>query len=646
MYIKHAKKFQSILIHISLVMRFPSISSFFANKRKGFDPQENLSFRVSPLRTLRDCAILAGTGAALTLAFPGMDVPMLQWIAAIPLIALCFNTTKKRAFWYGMIWGYFWNLTMTFFLREINIVLPFIFGAVLGIFCAFWSTLIPVFCRNVLYPAEVRAGGFREMNEYRIFRIRDEFHVIFALAIWWILLEWLRSWIFTGFPWGLLAASAWRNLPLIQMAEYTGIYGISFLIILVNLSLYFAGRRIVTGFIDKGRFLRPYPFYAVLFLVALAHMMGVYSMSYYAKLYRGADVTYYPIGVVQPDLSQRRSGGIESAREALDVCAGLSEHLIAENKVLEDIVSAGETVSPDTIPLKLIVWPETAVPESYYMNGTFCSEYRKKVRELMRESNLPFLIGTIMYRNIKSATDFEVYNSALLLKPTDLVTSSAQDDYVDSYDKIHIVPFGEFIPLNDKFPIIGEFVGMGRNLNRGKYFRPITLAEGISAGVQICYEDVFSYVNRNLVRNGANFLLVITNDAWYPTSTEPIQHYANSIFRAIETRMPMVRCGNSNYSVLVDALGRTIDAAGKRYNPETGTMELNPAEQAQHYARFEVPVLKDYKPTFYVIFGNLFIGICGAFFTLLAVESFRRHRAYCRAISQKPTEDTLPTESE
>ena len=81
------------------------------------------------------------------------------------------------------------------------------------------------------------------------------------------------------------------------------------------------------------------------------------------------------------------------------------------------------------------------------------------------------------------------------------------------YDKVHIVPFGEFIPLNDKFPFIGELVGMGRNLTPGKAFRPLDLTKDVRAGVMICYEDVFAYVTRELARNGANFLLVITNDA-------------------------------------------------------------------------------------------------------------------------------------
>ena len=109
------------------------------------------------------------------------------------------------------------------------------------------------------------------------------------------------------------------------------------------------------------------------------------------------------------------------------------------------------------------------------------------------------------------------------------------------------------------------------------------------------------------MRNGANFLLVITNDAWYPTSTEPEQHYANAVLRTVETRLPMLRCGNSNYSVLIDQFGRTVDSVTKRIDPETGETELTPWEQKAASAVMTVRVPKHYTPTFYVRFGNVFV---------------------------------------
>ena len=198
------------------------------------------------------------------------------------------------------------------------------------------------------------------------------------------------------------------------------------------------------------------------------------------------------------------------------------------------------------------------------------------------------------------------------------------------YDKVHIVPFGEFIPLNDTFPIIGELVGMGRNLTPGKAFRPIDLAEGVRAGVMICYEDVFAYAARELVRNGANFLLVITNDAWYPTSTEPEQHYANAVLRTVETRLPMLRCGNSNYSVLIDQFGRTVDSVTKRIDPETGMFELTPWEQKPAAGVMTVRVPKNYRPTFYVKYGNVFVMLLWAMFAGGCAVALRNNAVFRR----------------
>ncbi len=605
---------------------------------------ETLAFRVSWKRTLLDLLVLALSGAMLTLSFPGMDIPGLQWISVIPLIALCRPVTVRRAFAYGMVWGYFWNLTATFFLREIHWAIPFAFGAVLGVFYAFWSMLIPVFCRNLLYPAEIRARGSAAVAEYRLFRVRDEFLTVFGLAAWWVLLEWLRSWIFTGFPWGLIGISLWRNLNLIQIAEYTGIYGLCFLIVLMNLALCFGGLRIVSGFVVKSRFLRPCPLYAALLLIALSSAFGAHAMLKYTRLYRNDDhVRYFSVGIVQPDLSQRRFGGMDSIREALQVCTSLTEKLIAEDTVvkqLSPIPVGGKSSrpSPESMPLELIIWPETAVPSAYYNGGDFPEEYRATVRSLTKKAGIPFLIGTLTYGNIKSSTDYEMFNSALLLKPLASRPLTLEADFVDKYDKIHLVPFGEFIPLNNTFPIIGELTGMGRNLTRGKAFRPVDIAPGIHAGIQICYEDVFAYVDRALVRNGANLLLVITNDAWYPASTEPVQHYANSILRSVETRLPMIRCGNSNYSVVIDAVGRTVDAASRSYDDTAGQVHLDPGRQISTHAKFVVPVLNDseYRPTFYVVYGNLFVALLGIVFTFAVIEIILRQREYTRLCLNPP----------
>ena len=592
-------------------MKESRFSIYFRPFRADRATPEELAFRVSWKRTVRDLLVLALTGMALTTAFPGVNFQPAAWVCIAPLLWLCADVSKRRAFAYGMTWGYFWSLTSTFFLREINIAIPFVFGAVLGVFIAFWAMLIPVVCRSLLIPPEVRVRGAAAVASYPRSQVRDEILAMFTLASWWVILEWIRSWIFTGFPWNLLAATQWKNLNLIQICEYTGIYGLSFLVILVNTALFFTAKDLLA--VARGaKYRRPFTLYAALAIVAAAAVSGMGVWKKYNRIYAPENVTEYKVGVVQPDLSQRRAGGDESTREALDVCSRLSEALIADKKAAEAVSAEFDSIpvgQPAPSTLQLIVWPETAVPTAYYGGGPVASEYRSRVRRMIREGGTPFLVGTLSYDNIRSNTEFDMFNSALLLKEFPLTGGNIKydADTAGRYDKVHIVPFGEFIPLNDKFPAIGRLVGMGRNLTPGRAFRPVDLTKDVRAGIMICYEDVFAYASRELVRNGANFLLVITNDAWYPTSTEPEQHYANSVLRTVETRLPMLRCGNSNYSVLIDQFGRTVDSVTKRIDPATGDTELTPWEQKAASAVMTVRVPKHYTPTFYVRFGNVFV---------------------------------------
>ena len=308
----------------------------------------------------------------------------------------------------------------------------------------------------------------------------------------------------------------------------------------------------------------------------------------------GNKIETIQVGVVQPHLSQRRSASTNETAEALESCIRLSRSLLDPSR----------SVRPE-----LIVWPESAVPVPYYINHPLSEEYRKQLRLLLSQSQIPFLIGTLTYETDPLTNNLQIFNSALLLQHEEPSHYNPFYDRVASYSKVHLVPFGEFIPLNDRFPQIGRMVGMGRNLSPGKNFMPLNISGKCRAGTVICYEDVFPYVSRAQALHGASFLLVITNDAWYPRSFEPQQHYANSIFRTIETRLPMVRCGNSDYAVLIDTTGRTIDSASAEVHQ--GKRILQPGKKQACAAVFSVPLPPDPENlTFYVRYGNLFVGLC------------------------------------
>jgi apolipoprotein N-acyltransferase len=162
----------------------------------------------------------------------------------------------------------------------------------------------------------------------------------------------------------------------------------------------------------------------------------------------------------------------------------------------------------------------------------------------------------------------DYFNSAVLISP--------EGEVVDRYDKIHLVPFGEYVPFSNKFPILHNLVlgelGEFTPGNEFKIFelfkaKPRTDVRGLALnsrfGVLICFEDIFSELARRFVKNGAQFIVVITNDAWYGRSGAAYQHAACSVFRAIENRVPIVRCANTGYSCFIDSRGRIYDSVEK-----------------------------------------------------------------------------------
>ena len=589
-------------------------------------------------QTFLELLILIVSGLGMQLAYPPVSIDFFAWISVIPLLWVTLNKSVKRAFFYGLLWGYMWHLPGTFFLREINVCIPFVFAVVLGLFNALFAMAIPWLGRNLLYPDAIRKGDFDERLKFYKFPITGEFLMIFSLAGLWVVLEWIRSWIFTGFPWNLLGTSQWQNWSLIQLCEYTGVYGISFVVILINLAGFFCLRGLRFS-LPEGKYRRPYPLLACLVLLIVLVSVGKDLADRALK----REIRAFAVGVVQPHLSQRRAGSGSQALEALTACNQQTENLIEtelrdrerpalaiESDDGKEILTPAEMEAQKyRYPLRLIVWPESAVPRSYYsyadferyqaahpekrLNVPFEAGYRKAVRTLLKK----YPEAKLMLGTLTADASGSLYNSALLLKHSEPDLKKYDYDTDDIYSKVHLVPFGEFVPLAKHFPVLDKWVGLGRSLEPGKMFRPLTVGNDTKAGVLICYEDVFAYAARALARNKADFLLVITNDAWYPKSSEPEQHYINSIFRTIETRMPMVRAGNSNYSVLVDSTGRLTDCVFKHYD-NSGDALFDPARKGSGNAKFIVPVPVKQEMTFYTLFGDVFVLFCG----LLMVAGF------------------------
>ena len=559
-----------------------------------------LAFRSGRGKMLLDVLICAASGSLYSTVFAGVEWYFLAWVGLIPLYWLIRSGSSRRAFFLSLVWGYFESLFAFMWLREIFFGIPFIFGFVLGAFPALWGMMVPFIIRNFLVPPEIRLKGSEALANWTSSSPFKEIFCCLALAAWWCVTEWIRSWIFTGLPWNLAGSSQWRILPMIQISEFTGIYGISFLVVLVNLSLAFALERIR----QKG----VRHFYPLLLAMALVCSNLTFGLKQIRRISSVKMDKQVAVGVVQPHLSQRRTGGREMTLEAINVCAGLTDRLLEGKKP------------------GLIVWPETAVPVPLNSVDPLAQYYREEVVRLGRKSFLPMLIGSIFLKSDPSEPGgIGVYNSAILIRPVMEVASI--------YSKVHIVPFGEFVPFGREFPILNRIVGMGRNLTPGPEIAPMEVLPGLRAGISICYEDIFPYISRTHAAKDANVLLVVTNDAWYPTSNEPVQHFANSLFRAVETRLPMIRIGNSNYSVVIEPSGHVRESLFR-----TADGKLDPGIQKRGSGILNLRYLEFPRKTFYTRYGNIFIGLCAAVFLIVLMLSLQNWRRFHQAF-----EDALQT---
>lgn len=577
-------------------------------KKGKISPERLLAFRCGRPGMFLPFLICAGSGALYATVFAGTDWYGLAWFGMMPLYWLIRTGSSRRAFWLSLTWGCFESLFAFMWLREIMFFIPFVFCFVLGMFPAVWGAAVPFLYRNFMIPPEIRLKGGAAAAQYEC---RNPFKAIaffLVLAAWWCVTEWVRSWIFTGLPWNLIGSSQWRCLPMIQICEYTGIYGISFLVVLVNVTLADYLRQL-----PHGGFRRCYP---LLFVLALVYLNVMSGMKAIRRVERLPLENRARIGVVQPHLSQRRSGGTEKVTEAIEVCAELTEQLLRNH--------------PGDARPELLVWPETAVPVAYNADYPLSDLYRRTVAQLGLKSGLPMLVGSLFLKMSQTRPgEVDVYNSALLVRPGGLVA--------DSHSKVHIVPFGEYVPYGDRFPILNRIVGMGRNLTRGPEFRPVEILPGLRAGISICYEDIFAYISRAYAIRDANALLVVTNDAWYPSSNEPVQHFANSLFRAVETRLPMIRIGNADYSAVIEPTGKV---SGALFQTPAGHPDPGRTERASGI--LALTYQDDPQPTFYTRYGNLFIGFCGSYALLIlafALLNWRLYHQFMADVFKRPEEN-------
>ncbi|MFW5874774.1 MAG: apolipoprotein N-acyltransferase, partial [bacterium] len=393
-------------------------------------------------------------------------------------------------------------------------------------------------------------------------------HPLWCMAmapVFWVGLEWLRGNLFTGFPWGTLGYSQYARLNVIQIADIFGVYGVSFLIALVNAALFIF---ILAVF---GRRWQSRPVY-------LRH--AVFAMAAAVLVVAGA-WQYGDRRIDQVDSASRRAGKIRVAviQGNIDQSVKWDEEFCGQTT--RKYISLTEGVleqSPD-----LVVWPETALP--FYFSRE--KELTSLVLESVEEAGVWHLTGSPTYEYDPEREGLFLFNSAYLIDPGGEVE--------DRYDKVHLVPFGEYVPLRRWLPFLGTMVPQEMDFSAGRAGKLIYMGE-IGLGVQICYEMIFPELSSAMVRSGGDVIVNITNDAWFGTTAAPLQHFSMGVFRAVENRRAFVRAANTGISGFIDPAGR-IAKTSELF--ETRTMTAG------------IPVISG-KPGFYCKNGDVLVWICMA----------------------------------
>lgn len=401
------------------------------------------------------------------------------------------------------------------------------------------------------------------------------------LAVGWVALEMLRARLFTGFAWNLLGVSHWRQAPLIQIAAVTGVYGVSFLICWVSLAL--TGALLVLMHRPQDRWGWTAETRFPLLVALLVAGSGFWTVLGHRRN-RDAAPQYIRLALIQPSVPQTLQWDPAADAASFAKILALSAQALA--------------LKPD-----VLVWPE----------GSFGLD----------DSTWPQITNLTTAAGASWIFNFTTYdaerhplNSALWLDPA--------GQFRGQYDKRRLVLFGEYVPLERWLPFLRYVTPIGSSFAAGT--EPVTMslmpaATNLPVGISpiICFEDTFPQGVRTHVLPGTDFLLELTNDAWFGDSSAQWQHAANAAFRAVENGVPLVRSANNGLSLWFDAAGLPHDLFG-----EGGSV---------HQAGFQIvriPVGMARHSTYYGRNGDVFGWTCVGWTVWVAGVAVWRNRRAAR----------------
>jgi len=445
------------------------------------------------------------SGALLILCFPKPHLGLLAAFALVPLLLAIF-TERQRGwlFLYGYAAGGVFLAGSFYWLQDVmttygHLAAPLAAG-VLAALVAVFALFFALF--------SVWVGELARRNR----------GVALALAPFvWVAVELLRTHLITGLPWNLLGYALADRPRLIQIASLTGIYGVSFLLVTVNTAI----ARVLLARTRRALLL----VVATLLLVIAIILTGpnLPEMS--------ATSTAILVQTNLPQLSSYEPNWVANHQHELSELYHLTLKAVEEQ--------AARPV--------FVLWPE--VPAPFYFHHD--PRLRAQLMALAQATRTYVLVGIIDYHKDTLGRD-RPYNSAVLLAPS--------GEFVGQYDKIHLVPFGEYVPWKPVFGWMKRLVAEVSDFASGTNKTLLTVGDA-RAAVVICYEAIFPALVRDFVVRGADVLVNISNDGWFGRTAAPVQHFNMARMRAVETRRFLLRATNTGITAVIDPYGRVVARA-------------------------------------------------------------------------------------
>jgi apolipoprotein N-acyltransferase len=498
--------------------------------------------------------------ALLTAAcFPPFDLWYLAFVALVPMLSVTARGNGRRDFLGGWLAG--WVASTAIVWWVINTITHY--GGIS------WALAIPVLL--LMTWAMGLFWGVFSWARGRILKRWPAIPDVLAAPVLWVALEYGRANLpDIDFPWALFGSSQYLNLQLLQSADLFGVWTLSFLLVAANSA--------VAGLLPGGTLkVRSTGFVARLLPAAAVALVILAAWVYGAGRLKGEpEAGEIRVAVIQGNVEQDVKWDPAFKRVTFDLYANLSREAAA--------------AAPD-----LIVWPETAAPFFFRREP----RYQREMSELARETGAALLFGSPGREG--EGKEASLRNRAYLV--------SADGELQGWYDKMHLVPFGEYVPWKKALFFVDKLVEAVGEFSPGEGPRLLE-AGNRRFGTLICYEIIFPDLVRRNVRQGADFLVNITNDAWFGRSAASRQHFSSLVLRAVENRRPVIRAANTGISGFVDSRGRILTAS-----------------EIFVRGHYSAEVALSSEETLYSRTGDVLPAFCAAVAMALLLAGFRRERS-------------------